>query len=286
MAWKKTVERNGPDWWSDDKNQWLNREWTWEENITIREIDLSVMNDGKVLVEWFVPVTSRLIVAVLSEAERKWSIVTLIDSAGRHKRDHLHFHYSWDWLLSPAWFETHTQKLTPVCSLWLHVTLSDCDHVSVYDGVKVWLCQEGEYLAYCSYTYSTVMLWLCPVILTVFAHISSFPVCIEAKQTLHTDTRSPLSSRLFWQPAALRLKGAVIWETITEGRQRGKGCQGHRGPQILTLWLAVWFCDSRASMEYTKRRTSSQKPKYKRSNTHTHTHILSQVNCNWAAIES
>jgi len=46
------------------------------------------------------------------EVERRESIVMLIDSTGRHKKDNLHFQCIRDWLHFPLGVDTHTHKHT------------------------------------------------------------------------------------------------------------------------------------------------------------------------------
>lgn len=106
MGWRESVKRSDEDKWRNDRNQWRNGEWTWGENITIRQIDLSVMNDGNGFVGDLSQSCPGRLQAILWEVQRQWIMVMLIDSGGRQQKDNLHFHYNRDRLLSPECFDT------------------------------------------------------------------------------------------------------------------------------------------------------------------------------------
>lgn len=122
-CWKEGWRQNSSDKWRDDRNQWRNRGWTRGEHITIREIDLSVMNEGNGLVEWFVPVTSGLIVGCFV---RGWKAMGYCDADWQHRstrRRQFAFSLHSRLTSSPVWFDTHTYTHIQTCK---HMALSQC----------------------------------------------------------------------------------------------------------------------------------------------------------------
>ncbi len=116
----KTKER-----WRNVRNRWRNREETQGENMAIREIDLSVMNEGNGSVEWFVPVTSGLIVGC---CVRGWKAMGHCDAdwQPRLTRDK-QFAFSLHWRLTSfssvvSHTQTHTHKAVCPQSLTLGVS--------------------------------------------------------------------------------------------------------------------------------------------------------------------
>lgn len=151
ISWKEGWRQNSSDKWRDDSNRWRNREWTRGENITIRQIDLSVMNEGNGLVERFVPVTSGLIVG---RFVRGWKGMEYCDADWQRRSTRerqfafsLHSRLTFFSCVVSHWhthahtaMNTHTyrrtNKQTSWCCLW-EEPLYLC---SVWVTATVWVC--------------------------------------------------------------------------------------------------------------------------------------------------